>query len=189
MKYLRRFVWFIASRLLIFTIAVSVLLCAFYMCMNTGNVYIVLDDGLEKRVEVILTREDAVELNNYFHADFLRADPALNAGFNNSMYVDYSITGFEHKLEIETLWAWPWDTYATCTVVERVPSISGSVLSSRKNTVDSAIPTWQGGRYEITLIKNADTQGKWKIIGMNQTSVIVEATPTPLPSVSPTPAA
>ena len=46
MKYIRRLVWFIASRLLIFTICVSVLLCAFYMCMNTANVYIVLNDGL-----------------------------------------------------------------------------------------------------------------------------------------------
>ena len=79
MKYIRRLVWFIASRLLIFTICVSVLLCAFYMCMNTANVYIVLNDGLEKRVDVILTREDAPELNNYFHGDFLSADPALTA--------------------------------------------------------------------------------------------------------------
>lgn len=55
----------------------SILLCTFYMCMNTANVYIVLSDGLAKRVEVILTREDAPELNNYFHSDFLSADPAL----------------------------------------------------------------------------------------------------------------
>ena len=80
MKYIRRLVWFIASRLLIFTICVSVLLCAFYMCMNTANVYIVLSDGLEKRVDVILTREDAPELNNYFHGDFLSADPGADGG-------------------------------------------------------------------------------------------------------------
>ena len=106
-----RLVWFIASRLLIFTICVSVLLCAFYMCMNTANVYIVLNDGLEKRVEVILTREDAPELNNYFHGDFLGADPALTAAFDGSSpYVNYNITGFEHELTIESLWAWPWDS-------------------------------------------------------------------------------
>jgi len=183
-KYVRRLVWFIASRLLLFTIAVSVLLCAFFMCMNTANVYIVLSDGLQKRVDVILTHEDAEELNSYFHANFLHADPALNTAYQDSPYVDYSITGFEHKLEIESLWAWPWDSYATCKVLERVPTITGKVLSSRRNEVDPNIPPWQGGRYEVVLVK---TEGKWKIIGMRQTSIIVEATPTPVPSVSPTP--
>ena len=187
MKYIRRLIWFIASRLLVFAIAVSVLLCAFYMCMNTANVYIVLSDGLEKRVDVILTREDAPELNNYFHGSFLSADPALTAAFDGSSpYVDYNITGFKHELTIESLWAWPWDDYATCTVVERVPSIEGSVLSSRANVADPVIPTWQGGRYDITLMKS---EGKWKIVGMQQVSVIIEPTPTPTPSPSPTPAA
>ena len=185
MKYIRRFVWFVASRLLMFTLAIAVFLCAFYMAMNTANVYIVLDDGLEKRVEVILTREDATELNNYFHADFLAADPALNGAFSqNSPYIDYSITGFEHKLDIESLWAWPWDTYATCKVVERVPSITGKALASRRSQVDPNVPAWDGGRYDITLVKDS---GKWKVIGMRQTSIIVEATPTPTPSPSPSP--
>ena len=173
LKYIRRLVWFIASRLLIFTIAVSVLLCAFYMCMNTANVYIVLSDGLEKRVEVILTREDAPELNNYFHGDFLSADPALTAAFDGSSpYVDYNITDFDYELTIEKLWAWPWDTYANCTVVERVPSITGSVISSRRSEVDEKVPSWQGGRYDITLVKAG---GQWKIIGMQQTTILVEA--------------
>ena len=185
LKYIRRLIWFIASRLLIFTIAVSVLLCAFYMCMNTANVYIVLSDGLEKRVEVILTREDAPELNNYFHADFLSADPALTAAFDGrSPYVDYNISSFEHELTIESLWAWPWDEYATCTVVERVPSITGSVISSRSGEVSPTVPTWQGGRYNITLMKSG---GKWKIVGMQQESIIIEATPTPTPSPTPSP--
>ena len=167
LKYIRRLIWFIASRLLIFTIAVSILLCAFYMCMNTANVYIVLNDGLEKRVDVILTREDAPELNSYFHADFLSADPALTAAFDGSSpYVDYNITAFEHELTIESL-------------VERAPSIPGTVISSRSGEVDPVVPTWQGGRYNITLMKSG---GNWKIGGMQQESVISEATPTPTPS-------
>ena len=57
-------------------------------------------------MDVILTREDAPELNNYFHGDFLSADPALTAAFDGSSpYVNYNITGFEHELTIESLWA------------------------------------------------------------------------------------
>ena len=177
MKYIRRFAGFLASRMLMLTIGLAILACGFYMCMNTANVYIVLNDGLEKRVSVILTRDDAPELNKYFHADFLAADPALNAAFDGSSpYVDYTITGFEHKLEIESLWAWPWDDYATCTIVERVPSISGRPLSNRRSEVSATPPDWQGGRYEVTLVKGG---GRWKIAGMRQTSIIVEATPAP----------
>ena len=182
MKYIRRFAGFVASRLLILTICLAILACAFYMCMNTANVYIVLDDGLEKRVSVILTREDAPELNKYFHADFLAVDPALNAAFDGSSpYVDYTITGFEHKLEIESLWAWPWDDYATCTVVERVPVITGKPLSNRRSEVPANPPDWQGGRYEITLVR---VSGRWKIAGMRQTSIIVEAAATPEPTAA-----
>lgn len=186
MKYLRRFLWFLASRLLIFTLCVSLLACAFYMCLNTANVYIVLSDGLNKRVDVILTREDAPELNNYFHADFLSADPAIEHAFDGSSpWVNYNVTDFKYELEVERLWAWPWDQYATCTVVERVPEITGKVRSSRRNDVDPILPAWDGGRYDITLIK---TGGKWKIIGMQQIAIIVEPTATPIPTPESTPA-
>lgn len=177
MLYFRRFIWFIASRLIILCILLGMLLCGFFMCMNLANVYVILDEGLEKRVEVILTREEAEELNKYFHYDFLNADPALNGAFDgSSAYSDYVISDFEYELTIEKLWAWPWDTYATCTVVERVPAITGKVLSSRANEVSKVIPKWQGGRYNLTLVKES---GEWKIIGMQQTTILVESDSTP----------
>lgn len=173
MLYFRRFIWFIASRLIWICVLLGILICGFYMCMNISNIYVILSDGLEKRVDVILTRQEAEELNKYFHADFLMADPALEGALDGtSAYVDYNITDFDYELTIEKLWAWPWDTYANCTVVERVPSITGSVISSRRSEVDEKVPSWQGGRYDITLVKAG---GQWKIIGMQQTTILVEA--------------
>ena len=173
MTYLRRFIWFVAKRLLVLSILLSMLVCAFFMATNIANIYVVLDDGLEKRVDVILTRQQAEELNKYFHADFLMADAALSGALDgSSAYTDYNITDFEYSLTVESLWAWPWDTYANCTVVERVPSITGSVISSRRGDVSSKVPSWQGGRYNITLVK---VNGQWKIIGMQQKTVLVEA--------------
>jgi len=169
--HLRRLIWFIATRLMILCIIAGMLVCGFYMCLNTANIYVILNDGLEKRVEVILTHEDAEKLNFYFHADFLSTDPALEGAFDGtSVYDDYNISGFEYDLEIEKLWAWPWDDYATCTVVERVPSINAKAISGRG--ASAIVPSWQGGRYDITLVKTA---GNWKIIGMQQTTVLMEA--------------
>ena len=173
MLHLRRLVWYIVTRLLLVCIVCGMLVCGFYMCLNTSNIYVVLSDGLERRAQVILTKEDAETLNFYFHADFLSTDPALEGAFDGtSMYDNYSITDFEYDLKIEKLWAWPWDNFATCTVVERVPEITASVLSSRRSENLPAKPTWQGGRYDITLIKD---NGQWKIIGMQQTTVLMEA--------------
>ena len=173
MLHLRRLVWYIASRLIILCIILGMLVCAFYMCLNTANIYVILTDGLKQRANVILTQEDAESLNFYFHADFLSTDPALEGAFDGtSVYDDYTITDFEYELKVEKLWAWPWDSHATCTVVERVPEITGEVISSRKSEASPTVPSWQGGRYDITLVKSG---GSWKIIGMQQTTVLMEA--------------
>ncbi len=173
MLYLRRLIWFIAKTLIIISVLAGMLVCGFFMAMNVSNIYIVLNEGLEKRVDVILTRQEAEELNKYFHADFLIADQALEGALNGqSVYQDYNITGFDYDLTIEKLWTWPWDSYANCTVVERVPSIAGSVISSRRSEVPAKVPMLHGGRYDITLVK---VGGQWKIIGMRQRTILVES--------------
>lgn len=173
MVYIRRMVGYFATRLVLICILFGILACAFYMCLNTAGVYVVLNDGLQKRAETILTGEDAESLNFYFHADFLSTDPALEGRFDGtSVYDDYNINEFKYDLKIEKIWAWPWDNYATCTVVERIPEIKGSVIASRRNAVSSKIPPWQGGRYDLTLIR---VEGVWKIIGMQQKTILMEA--------------
>jgi hypothetical protein len=172
--------WFIASRALVVTIVVSILVCAFYMSMNSANIYIVLTDGLEARVSTILTAEGAETLNDYFHADFLNKDTALQGAFDGtSAFGAYSISDYKYVLTIESLWAWPWDTTANCLVTERVPSITGKVLPSRKEEVGEQVPAWQGGRYRITLQRS---NGKWKVTGMKQIGIIIEPTPSPEPT-------
>ena len=172
MKYIHRFFSYVARRLVIFTAVAALLILAFYLAMNTANIYLLLNDGMTARAAAVLTREDADELPNFFTNDFLLTDETLNIGLSSaSPYIDYNITDFEYSLTIEKLWAWPWDNYANCTVVERVPSITGKVISSRKSEVSERIPGWQGGRYDITLMK---VGGRWKIVGMQQKTILVE---------------
>ena len=45
MKYLRRLLSFFASRLIAFTAVVALLILAFYLAMNTANIYVLLGDG------------------------------------------------------------------------------------------------------------------------------------------------
>ncbi len=189
MKYVRRFLWFFASKLVIFSLIVSVLVLAFYMAMNASNIYILLSDGMKARTNVILTRENPEYLNNFFRADFLESDEALLIGLSaQSPYINYNITDFEDSMTMEWIWSWPWEDTAQATIVYRVPVIRGSVVSGKSalvsnGTLSSSPPAWQGGRYQMTLYR---VNGQWKIAGMRQTQIILDPTPTPAPTLTPT---
>jgi hypothetical protein len=189
-KYFRRVFWYIASRLLIFSVVASILILAFYLSMNAANIYFLLNDGMRQRTDVILTREDPESLNSFFRADFLKEDQALTLGLSGeSPYINYKITGFESNVSLEWIWSWPWEDTAQATIVYRVPTIRGSVVSGKSALVKSGVlsatpPVWQGGRYNMTLYR---VNGQWKIAGMKQTQIILEPTPSPTPA--PTPAA
>lgn len=189
MKYLRRLLWFIASRLVIFTVVAALLIITFYLAMNTANVYVLLSDGMKMRASVIMTREDADELNNFFVADFLDKDQALAIAFSdNSPYIDYKITGFNHNVSMEWMWSWPWEDTAQAVITERVPKIFGNVVSDKNSLVTEGKlsanpPGWISGKYSVTLVR---INGQWKIAGLNQISAIIENTPEPTPSPTPT---
>ena len=187
MKHIRRFFSFMASRLLIFSIVAALLILAFYLAMNTANIYLLLNDGMTARASVILTRKDADELVNFFTNDFLLSDETLNIGLSSvSPYIDYNITDFKYSLSLEWVWAWPWENSATATIVERVPRITGKVVESRQSLVKSGAlsatpPSWYGGRYTVKLVRQ---DGRWKIDQLTQTQLIIEE-PTPTPASAP----
>lgn len=189
MKYVRRFLWFLASKMLIFSLIAALLILAFYLAMNAANIYVLLSDGMRERTSVILTRENSDYLNTFFRKEFLDNDETLRIGFSyDSPYRNYNITGFDSDVTMEWVWSWPWEDVAQATIVYRVTNIKGSVVSSKAALVKSgqlsaSPPVWQGGRYQMDLIRS---NGQWKIAGMRQTQVIVDATPTPNPTLSPT---
>lgn len=194
MKYIRRFLWFIASKMLIFSLIAALFILAFYLAMNAANIYVLLSDGMKERAEVILTAATSTKnpdyLNEFFRKEFLDNDEALRIGLSpDSPYMNYKITGFESEVSLEWIWSWPWEDVAQATIVYRVTNIKGTVLSGKSALVksgklSSTPPAWQGGRYQMELYR---VNGQWKIAGMRQTQVIVDSTPTPKPTLSPTP--
>ena len=191
MKYIRRFLWFIASKLLLFSLIAALFILAFYLAMNAANIFMLLSDGMKQRADVILTREEPDYLNEFFRKEFLDRDEVLRVALSpDSPYIDYRITGFESSVQMEWVWSWPWEDVAQATIIHRVPVIKGSALSSKSALVKSGKisatpPRWEGGRYEVELLR---VNGQWKIVSMKQTQIIVDATPAPLPTIVPTPA-
>lgn len=169
MKYLRRGVWYLASRLFLISLILGIGMTVFYYAMNLSNIQVILKDGMASRAKVIMgIEEDAGVLNRYFQPAYLSTDEMLTAAGNgNSPYADYNVRGIDHRLSMGFLWTWPWDTTARLTIEESIPRIDGRVKGTRAeeiiaNNGASAVypPNWQDAQYRVGLVKE---NGQWKI--------------------------
>ena len=175
MKYLRRGVWYIASRLFLICLIAGIGITVFYYAMNLSNIQIVLKDGMAYRAKYIMGMDDSrKELDKYFLKVCLENDSAvLTAEEGNSPYKDYNVRGIDHRLEMGFLWVWPWDSSARLTIREKVPRIDGRVKGSK---ADEAIaregadalypPAWEDAEYRVLLTKE---NGQWKIKTLTST--------------------
>ena len=169
MKYFRRGIWYIASRLFLVCLILGIVITVFYYAMNLSNIQIVMKDGLAMRAKVIMgIEQDADLLLKYFHASCLAEDGMLqSAAAGSSIYADYNVRGIDHRLSMRFFWTWPWDNNAGLTVEETIPRIDGRVKGTRADEVIAQKgagalypPAWTSTRYRVGLIKE---NGQWKI--------------------------
>ena len=177
MKYLRRFLWFVTSRMFWTTVISGVLIVSFYLAMNVANIYVLLHDGLDARAGVVLVQKDPTELTKFFRKDFLENDQLLRVGMSEtSPYASYDIRGYEHSMTLEWVWSWPWESVARATVVESVPRIDGKVKAARRDAMFAlrgeaaeTPPPWETARYQVTFVR---INGQWRISGMQKLEVL-----------------
>lgn len=172
-KYLRRFVWYLATRLMLLCAVLGLMVVAFYYSMNATNIYIVLKDGMAKRAQVIMMEEDATELSKYFQKSFLDQDRALLAvRQGSSPYRQYTIRGIDHRLDMEWMWCWPWEDTAKAYITESVPRIDGRANSANREALLAAggeenlsPPRWESKRYKVMLVRE---NGQWRIKSLSE---------------------
>ncbi len=199
MKYLLRLMVFVLKNLVLILLVGALLVIAFTFAMDASNVYIVANDGMNMRAEVVLGLEEASELPKFFTTAALETDPLLKM----NTYTDYTIRSCDYRADVEWLWTWPWDTRAEVTLVEHIPAIDGELPVSKqteaqRNTPGKILPpAWQDGRYKLTFTK---IDGRWKISGMQLVEAVSPlptrtpqatsiASPPPVPTVSSSPLA
>ena len=168
MRTLKRFLSFIASRMFMLTVVSALLIIAFYLAMNTANIWVLIGDGLDARAGVVLTGTGEEMLSRYFRQEFLSQDPVLQVGLSDaSPYRDYEIRGYDHRVRMVSVWAWPWEDVARAEIIESVPAIDGVIRSSRREAALAeggeerlSPPKWSTARYRVTLVRSA---GRWMI--------------------------
>lgn len=169
MKYLRRGVWYLASRLFLICMITGMAITVFYYAMNLSNMQIITKDGMAARAKVIMgIEQDAEVLKRYFQQACLDADEPLNTALNGkSAYADYNVRGIDHRLNMGFFWTWPWDTSVRVSIEESIPRIDGRVKGSRademiaqKGSAGLYPPEWPDAKYWVILTKE---NGRWKI--------------------------
>jgi hypothetical protein len=170
MRKLRRFIWYLAGRLLLITVLLGLFTVTFYYAMNASNIYIVLKDGMAKRAQVIMMGESPSELTKFFQGSYLQRDENLLLAIDGrSPYSYYTIRGIDHRLEMTWMWCWPWDDTASADFVESVPKIDGRIKSSLRAEAEANDPSsvyppaWSTSRYRATLVRE---NGRWKIASL-----------------------
>ncbi len=182
MTRLRRFIWYLASRLALVIVLLGLFTVTFYYAMNLTNVYIVLKDGMAKRAQAIMMGEDASELNKFFQSSYLQRDEnLLQAEDGKSPYQYYTIRGIDHRLQLTWMWCWPWESTARAKFVERIPRIDGRVNRAYTDAARQLYgeayenpPKWQAGRYTATLVKE---NNQWHIKSILLKEVLTEGAP------------
>lgn len=190
-KYLRRLLWYLVSRLLILSLVLGLMTIVFYYSMNATNVYIVLKDGMANRAQAIMMGVDGAAeadgasaqayyrqsgLERYFSVTYLDRDRQLaQARAGQSAYQNYySITGFDHRLSLDRFWCWPWDNEVSAIITESIPAIDGKLKSSAREAAQAAglsgsSPKWETTQYSVILrLEN----GQWHILDLTPTRVI-----------------
>jgi len=186
-KYILRFTWYIAWRALAVVFIFAAMFAAFFIAMDSANVYVVVTDGLAERADAILYSDDSIDLTPYFDPAYLQQDNLLNG----QTYLRYSVSDYVYHLKVESLWCQPWAGVARVTVEESIPTIDAVLKEQSEDAqaraAQETAPAWVRGRYVLTC-RNIDD--RWLITDMELTAVLEpEPTPSPDPALAtPSPA-
>jgi hypothetical protein len=171
-KFLRS-IWYLFSRILVWTAVIPIILLSFFAAMDYMNVRILTSDGLEARAGVIIAGDDPTPLSKVFSKGFLENDTMLNS----DIYRQYIVSDFDYDIDLPIVLIMPWKKTVTLRITETVSAIDAEIYSGAENAaeISKTPPAWQSASYDITLVRY---ENNWRIVSME----LVELVPTTTPS-------
>ena len=184
----RRSILFFIRTIVLLLLIVALCTLAFVSAARLSNTYILINEGMSLRAAVMLRGGDDPDLAAYFTGDCIRADAALRTQ-SVAAYADYTITGYEYDLIINSLHVFPWQADAYADLTEQITSLKATAST---DSAAGAAPAWTPIRYRLHL---ATIEGRRYISEIE----LVELNPalppantpdpnrTPIPMATPTP--
>lgn len=183
MKYLLRLLFFLVQKVLLFAIIAGVLTFGFMQGMNLTNIRILVGDGLDMRAGAAFGLKEMSELIKFFTRDYLESDALLR----DMPYRDYTIRGYDMRLEVDSITTFPWQDRAEAVVTERIVAIDGELPVAKQTEEQRKIkekilpPKWPDAVYQLSLVR---TDGRWRIASVQRVADAPVTSPpyTPLPT-------
>ena len=178
----RRAVWFVLRTLIMIIVVITLTFFAFLTAMYSSNIYIIVTEGMTIRAGCILGQNEQVEMQQYFTQNCIKEDEA----FTDNVYNYYKIAKYDYRLNVNKLSVLPWNTIATVTVTERIPTIQGTAY---EDAPTASVPSWQSVRYKVVCMRE---NNRWMItkveVDEKVSDNVVRATPNmDIPAITLTP--
>ncbi len=173
----RRSIWYILRILLMLVALITLVLGVFVAGLYTSNVYIILQDGMEKRADYILCEGSLWELSEYFTDDFLLTDAALT----EHAYADFTVSSYDYRVEVSKLLVMPWETETTVRVVQKLVSIAAAPNEQGENILPPTLPEWPATRCDIGFVRK---DGRWLINSITVLETNPQQSPLPTPDMN-----
>lgn len=186
-RFTRRSLGYTAKTLLILCLSIALCGLAFTVCARLSSAYIIINEGMAQRAQLILQEGTKEQLRPYFTQECIDADGKLS----DASYKQYTVDNYSYSLSFESFSLWPWQSDIQVELVEQVESIQGTVLSSAMNFPPKP-PKWTAMRYRLTLVQQEDS---WKIHVLTPLELVYDIEPpatydpnkSPLPMATPGP--
>ena len=141
MRKLRRFIWYLAGRLLLITVLLGLFTVTFYYAMNASNIYIVLKDGMAKRAQVIMMGESPSDLTKFFQGSYLQRDenllladkrPGMVVHADETEKVNTLINHIQAYLYQKKEWNPRWENAFAPALCNRIDRNTGGIVIAAK---------------------------------------------------------
>ena len=97
-----RLITFLARNLIAIAVVIILIVLATFISYDMANIYVMINDGLSERANVIIHHEDPSDLSRFFTMSYLFSDPA----FQSDQYKDYIVSDYDYDLKIKHMWVW-----------------------------------------------------------------------------------
>lgn len=120
MKTALRLITFLTGKIIGIAVVIILIIMATFISYDMANIYVVANDGLSKRAEIVISDENPSDLSKFFTLQYLNSDTMLSSG----QFDDYIVSDYSYELKIKQLWVWPWESTTEVIVEEYIPESS-----------------------------------------------------------------
>jgi len=158
-KTWERLVIFLLKRIALITAIFIMLMFAYTTGYNLSNIYVVVNEALDRQVEAVLDKSSDDELDKYFTANYIENEFSQL----KKQYESIEIASYKHYLKVNLNIPNPLTKETYVKVQDMVTNITLVKHQDSGDTSKTVVPKWDNSEKLLRLVF---VDGRWKIDGV-----------------------